>query len=326
MGERAHKIMQLAMHKRESDSNLTKYVTQGEKNIFADVRVDFHDTQNENKVLEITPGPKLLDISYNYVSAQDNSNTVVSIAPSKPYDVETSTEANFRNESKPQAVPDTYTTNVDDSPYVEEPFQDCGSSYAPSEEYGSDSTSDAMEKASDEEQEKSYENFEEMLLDNYDSKEVWDQLSAQLSRRNKSTTETMAEFLEQKGVFARRLKLDDELHLPQLVDMFGPAVLHYLQVSKPVPPTHETREEKIVIPENNAEVNDVSEMDEEAESHANSESDELAAAAEEVEILGNDADAEADVVRDKEINIDPEEDETVEEEIIGEEYSTKLPV
>ncbi|KAF5300426.1 hypothetical protein FQA39_LY02225 [Lamprigera yunnana] len=149
MGERWRKIMQLAMHKRESDSNLTKYVTQG------DVQVDFHDTQNENKVLEITPGSKLLDISYNYVSAQDNANTVVSIAPSKPYDVETSTEANFRNEIEPQAVPDSYTTNVDDSPYVEESFQDSGSSYAPSEEYGSDSTSDAMEKAPDEEQQTS---------------------------------------------------------------------------------------------------------------------------------------------------------------------------
>ncbi|KAF5289346.1 hypothetical protein FQA39_LY15132 [Lamprigera yunnana] len=112
MGERARKIMQLAMHKRESDSNLTKCVTQG------DVQVDFHDTQNENKVLAITPGPKLLDISYNYVSAQDNANTVVSIASSKPHDVETSTEANFRNEIKPQAVLDSYTTNVDDSPYV----------------------------------------------------------------------------------------------------------------------------------------------------------------------------------------------------------------
>ncbi|KAF5285170.1 hypothetical protein FQA39_LY16737 [Lamprigera yunnana] len=56
---------------------------------------------------------------------------------------------------EPQAVPDSYTTNVDDSPYVEEPFQDSGSSYAPSEEYGRDSTSDAMEKASDEEQESS---------------------------------------------------------------------------------------------------------------------------------------------------------------------------
>ncbi|KAF5294688.1 hypothetical protein FQA39_LY02820 [Lamprigera yunnana] len=117
--------------------------------------VDFYDTQNENKVLEITPGPKLLDISYNYVSAQDNANTVVSIAPSKPHDMETSTEANFRNEIEPQAVPESYTTNVDDCPYVEEPFQDSGSSYAPSEEYGSDSTSDAMEKAPDEEQESS---------------------------------------------------------------------------------------------------------------------------------------------------------------------------
>ncbi|KAF5282571.1 hypothetical protein FQA39_LY04978 [Lamprigera yunnana] len=53
------------------------------------------------------------------------------------------------------AVPGTYTTNVDDSPYVEEPFQDSGSCYAPSEEYGSDSTSDAMEKAPYEEQESS---------------------------------------------------------------------------------------------------------------------------------------------------------------------------
>ncbi|KAF5296250.1 hypothetical protein FQA39_LY12587 [Lamprigera yunnana] len=97
------------------------------------------------------PGPKLLDISYNYVSAQDNANTVVSIAPSKPHDV----EANFRNEIEPQAVPDSYTTNVGDSPYVEEPFQDYGSSYAPSEEYGSDSTSDAIEQAPDKEQESS---------------------------------------------------------------------------------------------------------------------------------------------------------------------------
>ncbi|KAF5306543.1 hypothetical protein FQA39_LY08865 [Lamprigera yunnana] len=115
MGERARKIMQLAMHKRESDSNLTKYVTQG----------------------------------------------VVSIAPSKAHDVETSTEANFRNKIEPQAVPDSYTTNVDDSPYVEEPFQDSGSSYVPSEEYGSDSTSDAMEKAPDEEQESSRFNDQE---------------------------------------------------------------------------------------------------------------------------------------------------------------------
>ncbi|KAF5282285.1 hypothetical protein FQA39_LY17647 [Lamprigera yunnana] len=170
----------------------------------------------------------------------------------------------------------------------------------------------------------SYEDFEEMLLNNYDSKEVWDQLSAQLGRRNKSTTETMAEFLEQKGVLARHLKLDDELHLPQLVDMFGPAVLPYLQASQPVPPTDETREEKIVIPEDNTEVNDIDEMDEESESHANSEGDELVAAAEEVEILGNDADAEVDVVRDKEINIDPEEDETVEEEIIDEVILNKV--
>ncbi|KAF5299188.1 hypothetical protein FQA39_LY02361 [Lamprigera yunnana] len=170
----------------------------------------------------------------------------------------------------------------------------------------------------------SYEDFEEMLLDIYDSKEVWDQLSAQLGRRNKSTTETMAEFLEQKGVLARRLKLDDELHLPQLVDMFGPAVLPYLQASQPVPPTNETREEKIVIPENNTEVNDIGEMEEEAESHANSEGDELVAATEEVEILGNDADAEVDVVRDKEINIDPEEDETVEEEIIDDKILDKV--
>ncbi|KAF5293818.1 hypothetical protein FQA39_LY03303 [Lamprigera yunnana] len=104
MGGRARKIMQLAMYKRESDSNLTKYVTQ----------------------------------------------EVVSIAPSKPHDVETPTEANFRNEIEPQAVPNSYTTNVDDSPYVEELFQDSSSSYAPSEEYGSD-----MEKAPDEEQESS---------------------------------------------------------------------------------------------------------------------------------------------------------------------------
>ncbi|KAF5288885.1 hypothetical protein FQA39_LY03764 [Lamprigera yunnana] len=111
------------------------------------------------------PGPKLLDISYNYVSAQDNANTVVSIAPSKPHDVETSTEANFRNEIEPQAVPDSYTTNIDDSPYVEEPFQDSGSSYAPSEEYVNDSTSDAMEKAPDEEQESSRYGHELLFLE-----------------------------------------------------------------------------------------------------------------------------------------------------------------
>ncbi|KAF5305054.1 hypothetical protein FQA39_LY09316 [Lamprigera yunnana] len=146
----------------------------------------------------------------------------------------------------------------------------------------------------------SYEDFEEMLLDNYDSKEVWDQLSAQLGRRNKSTTETMAEFLGTEG------------------HMFGPAVLPYLQASQPMPPTNEIREEKIVLPEDNIEVNDIGEIDEEAESHANFEGDELVAATEELEILGNDADAEVDVVRDKEINIDPEEDETVEEEIIDE--------
>ncbi|KAF5300412.1 hypothetical protein FQA39_LY02211 [Lamprigera yunnana] len=145
----------------------------------------------------------------------------------------------------------------------------------------------------------SYEDFEKMLINNYDSIEVWDELSAQLGRRNKYTTETMAEFLEQKGVLARHLKLDDELHLPQLVDMFGPAVLPYPQASQPEPPTYETQEEKIVIPENDAEVNNVGETDEKAESHANSK-------------------ATIDVVRNKEINIDPEEDETVEEEIIGE--------
>ncbi|KAF5285894.1 hypothetical protein FQA39_LY04355 [Lamprigera yunnana] len=131
--------------------------------------VDFHDTQNENKVLEITHGPKLLDISYNHVFAQDNANTVVSIAPSKPHDVETSTEANFRNEIEPQAVPDSYTTNVDDSPYVKEPFQDSGSSYVPSEEYGSDSTYDAMEKAPDEEQESSRAACYENVLTDEDS-------------------------------------------------------------------------------------------------------------------------------------------------------------
>ncbi|KAF5281032.1 hypothetical protein FQA39_LY05237 [Lamprigera yunnana] len=98
--------------------------------------------------------------------------------------------------------------------------------------------------------------------------------------------------------------------------MFGPAVFPYLQASQPLPPTHKTREEKIVIPEDNTEVNNIGEMDEEAESHVNSEGDELVAAAEEVEILGNDADAEVDVVRDKEIKIDREEDETAEEEII----------
>ncbi|KAF5271719.1 hypothetical protein FQA39_LY08042 [Lamprigera yunnana] len=65
-------------------------------------------------------------------------------------------------------------------------------------------------------------------------------------------------------------------------------------------------------------------MDEEVENHANSEGDELVAAAEEVEILSNDADAEVDVVRDKEINIDPEEDETVEKEIIDEEILDKV--
>ncbi|KAF5278420.1 hypothetical protein FQA39_LY05909 [Lamprigera yunnana] len=114
----------------------------------------------------------------------------------------------------------------------------------------------------------------------------------------------MAEFLEKKSVLARRLKLDDELFLLQPVDMFGPAVLPYLQTSQSAPHTQETQEEKIEIPENDAVVNNVREMDreenisdEEAESHANSKGDELAAAAEEVEILGNDADAEVDVRR-----------------------------
>ncbi|KAF5278705.1 hypothetical protein FQA39_LY18365 [Lamprigera yunnana] len=148
----------------------------------------------------------------------------------------------------------------------------------------------------------SYEDFKEMFLNNYDSKEVWDELSAQLGRRNKYTTKTMAEFLEKKGVLARRLRLDDELHLSRL--------LSYLQASQLAPSTHETQEEKIEIPKNDAEVIDVREMhreenitDQEAESHANSEGDELAAAAEEVDIPGNDA----------------EEDEAVEEKFIGKE-------
>ncbi|KAF5284313.1 hypothetical protein FQA39_LY04606 [Lamprigera yunnana] len=195
-----------------------------------------------------------------------------------------------------------------------------------------------------------YEDFEEILLDNYDSKEVWDQLSAQLGRRNKYTTETMAEFLEKKGVLVRRLKLDEELHLLQMVDMFGPTVLPYLQASQPTPPTHETEKEKVEIPENDAEVNDAREIDredatvtdEEAESHANSECDESAATAEEVEIPevdeiseeenkipANDADVEIDVGR-QEILTDEEVEhrtnsegdevlEKVEEKIVGEE-------
>ncbi|KAF5272065.1 hypothetical protein FQA39_LY01148 [Lamprigera yunnana] len=113
------------------------------------------------------------------------------IAPSKPHDVETSTEANFRNEIEPQAVPDSYTTNVDDSPYVEKPFQDSGSSYAPSKEYGSDSTSDAMEKAPDEEQESSRDtptaNFRLQLLPRKNN-------PSELDERRKSNAPDFKEF------------------------------------------------------------------------------------------------------------------------------------
>ncbi|KAF5287618.1 hypothetical protein FQA39_LY15821 [Lamprigera yunnana] len=44
----------------------------------------------------------------------------------------------------------------------------------------------------------SYEDFGEML-NNYDSKDVWDQLSAHIGRRDRYNTETIAEFLEKKG-------------------------------------------------------------------------------------------------------------------------------
>ncbi|KAF5305532.1 hypothetical protein FQA39_LY01623 [Lamprigera yunnana] len=146
----------------------------------------------------------------------------------------------------------------------------------------------------------SYEDFEEMLLDNYYSEEVWDQLSAELGRRNKYTTENMVEFLEKKGDLARRLKLDDELHLPQLVDMFGPAVLPYLLVIQPSPPTHETQEEKIEIPVNDAELGE-----EEEENHDNPKYDKL-----EAEIPDNDTGGEVDVGRE-EILTDEESVQTI---------------
>ncbi|KAF5278322.1 hypothetical protein FQA39_LY05811 [Lamprigera yunnana] len=136
-----------------------------------------------------------------------------------------------------------------------------------------------------------------MLLDNCDSKKVWDQLSVQLGRRNKYTTDTMREFLEKKSVLARRLKLDDELHLHQLADMFGPAVLPYLQASQPAPPKHETQEEKIKIPENDAELNDVREMDREDATKC----DKSAAAAEEVEIPEVDAVQDATVTDEESV-------------------------
>ncbi|KAF5276011.1 hypothetical protein FQA39_LY00807 [Lamprigera yunnana] len=119
----------------------------------------------------------------------------------------------------------------------------------------------------------------------------------------------------------------------KLVDMFGPAVLPYLQASQLAPPTYETQKEKSEIPENNAEVNDARTIDredetvtdEEAESHVNSECDESATAAEGAEIPANDADVgREEILTDEELKhrTNPEDDEVlekVEDEIVGEE-------
>ncbi|KAF5303258.1 hypothetical protein FQA39_LY09997 [Lamprigera yunnana] len=129
----------------------------------------------------------------------------------------------------------------------------------------------------------SYEDFEEMLLDNYD--------------KQRSVGPTVGTARQ-----AQQIHFGDDGRIPG-------AEGRSRQASK-------TRR-KVAS-------SSAGKMDEEAESHANSEGNELAAAAEEVEILGNDADAEVDVVRDKEINIDPEEDKIVEEEIIGEEILDKV--
>ncbi|KAF5277366.1 hypothetical protein FQA39_LY06179 [Lamprigera yunnana] len=148
--------------------------------------------------------------------------------------------------------------------------------------------------------------------------------SAQLGKRNKNSTETISKYLEKKGALARRLKLDDALHLSQLVDMFSSAVLPYLRASQPAPLVHEEENSKVTLNapstgdeeavENNADakVNKTSKeeneipandaeaaAEEEEEIHANSEYDELIATVEEAEIPANDADAEVDVGRDE---------------------------
>ncbi|KAF5302893.1 hypothetical protein FQA39_LY02073 [Lamprigera yunnana] len=169
----------------------------------------------------------------------------------------------------------------------------------------------------------SYEDFEEMVIDNYDSQQVWDQLSTQLGRRNKSNTETMSEFMAKKSALSRRLKLDDALHLPQLVEMFGPAVLPYLLPSQPAPPSHED--------ENSEATQNASPTgDEEAfQNNADAEVDE--ASEEEIEIHENDAEFESKNKRDVEFNVypevdetitDPEGGETVEEGAVGNERET----
>ncbi|KAF5279422.1 hypothetical protein FQA39_LY05532 [Lamprigera yunnana] len=147
----------------------------------------------------------------------------------------------------------------------------------------------------------SYEDFEEMLLDNYDSKEVWDQLIPGTEGRYRQASKTRRRVTSSSA--GRHVCAGSAALSPG----FTTGATHIRNSGR-----------KIVIPEDNTEVKDIGEMDEEAENHANSEGDELVVAAEEVETLGNDADAEVDVVRDKEINIDPEEDETVEEEITDE--------
>ncbi|KAF5288861.1 hypothetical protein FQA39_LY03740 [Lamprigera yunnana] len=93
-------------------------------------------------------------------------------------------------------------------------------------------------------------------------------------------------------------------------------LLPYLQDSQQAPPTHETQEEKIEIPENDAEVNNVRKIDredttitdEEAESHANTECNESAAVAEEVEI------PEVDETSEEENEIPVNDAELAEEE------------
>ncbi|KAF5276035.1 hypothetical protein FQA39_LY00831 [Lamprigera yunnana] len=155
----------------------------------------------------------------------------------------------------------------------------------------------------------------------------------------------MSEFVAKKSALARRLKLDDEIQLPQLVEMFGPKIPPYLQASQPAPLIHiegnsettpnatPTGDEEAFQNNTDAEVDETSEVEiranskcdelaaakQEVESHVNSECDELVATAEEEEIPAKDSDAEVDVGRDDivtdvevEHRIHPEGDEVLE--------------
>ncbi|KAF5283727.1 hypothetical protein FQA39_LY17224 [Lamprigera yunnana] len=207
----------------------------------------------------------------------------------------------------------------------------------------------------------SYEEFDEMMMKTYDSEQVRDHLTSQFCRRHKRHNETMSEFLTTKGAIAKRVKLDDAEHIPQIVDMFGPAVLPYLRAPQSAPPIHkkdhrecsnvvandvvqcrepQTRQRCEQQDNADAEVYDVQEIDQdesitddEPESHVNSECNELVVTAEEAELPANDGDAEVDVGRDEihtdeevEHRTDPEGNdevlEKVEEEIVREQTET----